>query len=229
MVRLVDQHRHVLGDAVQQLPDLVLRDDAARRVIGVAQVHEPHLPVVLLRRPDHGRDVLAVIGEQRNTDRVARLQVRRILVEDLVRRDGPDDLPAVLQERAAADIEDLPRSGRDQHVVRRDVVVLRDGLHHVAVGIAVAIRVLERPGHRLDHGFRRTVGVLVVGQLGERIVLVRRPLLPGRRRRRPLGQQVERGPDANRPDRGGDATDEGPTRDCQLDRHWSPLVMCLTS
>ncbi len=96
-----------------------------------------------------------------------------------------------------ADVEDLARTGGDHDVLRRDVVMLRDGVDDVAVRVAVPVGILERLGHRLDDGVRRAVRVLVVRELGQRVVFIGRALVPRPHRRRPLRQQVQRGTDAN--------------------------------
>src|SRR5262245_30049247 len=52
--------------------------------------------------------------------------------------------------------------------------MLRDLLDDVAVGIAVAVRVLEGVVHRLHHRLGRPVRVLVARKLRERVVLLHR-------------------------------------------------------
>ena len=49
VVGLVDEHRHVLRDAVEQLLDLRLRDDHPGRVVRVDDVDEPDFRGALVR------------------------------------------------------------------------------------------------------------------------------------------------------------------------------------
>src|SRR5678816_2977007 len=82
--------------------------------------------------------------------------------------------------------------------------MLRDLIDDAAVGIAITIRVLERLRHRLHDRIRRSVRILVVGELGERVVLVSGSLLC-------LGQEAEWWPEAQEPHCGGDAADKAAT------------------
>ena len=197
VVRLVDEHRHVFGDPVEELLDLLLADDHPGRVVGVAQIDEPQLAIVPFGRGDERADVLGVVLVERQLDRV-RLDARRVLIHGAVGRlDAEDFLGAVLEEGVRHDVQDFAGTGAEQNVVRRHVVVGRNRLQDAGVRIPVPVRVLPGGVHRLHHGLERTPRILVAGELGGRVVLghaaggrrrqVRRA--SGRARGRRLGQQ----------------------------------------
>ena len=213
VIRLVDQHRHVLRDAVEQLLHFLLRHDDAGRVVRVAQIDQPDLARVIVRGLDHRRDVLAIVLAERQLDR-GRLDARRVLVDRAVGRLDAEHLLAVLQERGADDVERFAGAGRQQDALILDAVMLRDFLEDVAVRVAVAVGVLPGVVHRLHHRLGRAVVVLVARQLRERVVVVHRAPGPrrGTRGALRLREQVDVGPNPQVTDGGGDATDEIPAR-----------------
>ena len=171
MVCLVDEDGDVFRNPVEQLPHLVLRDEPARRVVRVAEVHEADVAMVLARRADHRRNVLPEVRQQRQLDDVG-LERRRVRVEDVVRRIHADEQPSVLQERRAADVEDLAGARAEQNVLGLDAMMLRDLLGEATVRIPVAIGVLHGPRHCLHDGLGRPVRVLVVRELRVAVVVL---------------------------------------------------------
>ena len=191
VIRLVDQHRHAGGQAVEQLLDFLLGDDHAGRVVRVAEVDEPDLAGALLRHVDDLVHVLAEVGRQRQLDRLG-LDGRRVLVDRVVGRLDAEHLLAAEEERGADDLEHLAGAGGEHHVLRLDAVELRNRLLQAGARIAVAAGVLPGAFHRLHHRVGNAPVVLVAGELRHRVVLLRGlrtthapapgPAVPGQRR-----------------------------------------------
>ncbi len=171
VIRLVDEDRHRLRDAVEQRLHLILRDDQAGRVVRVAQIHEPDLALMIVGGLDHRRDVLRVVLVERQLDR-RRLDARGVLIDRAVRRLDTEHFLAAQQIRGADDVEDFTGAGAEQDVLGLDAVVLRDLGDQVAIRIPVAVRVLPGVVHRLHDRFRRPPAVLVAGEMRDRIVVV---------------------------------------------------------
>ncbi len=150
--------------------DFLRRHHHAGRVVRVAQIEEADLRGVLVGRIDHPRDVLAVILEQRQLDRV-RLDVGGVLIHRAVGRVGADYLLAAHQERRADHLQHFARSRGEQDVLRLHAMMLGDRFDDVAIGIAVPVGVLPRAVHRLHHLLRRAPVVLVAGELDHAVVI----------------------------------------------------------
>ena len=208
-IGFVDQHRHVARDPVEQLGHLLLRHNPPGRVVGAAEVDHADVPVVGPDRRDHAGDVLPEIGEQRHLDLVG-LERGHVLKEDVVGDVGADDLPVVLEEGGTDDVEDLAGARAEHDVFPLDAVVLGDFRGDASVGISVPVGVLHGPGHGLHHRFGGSVGIFVIGELGDLVVLVHRDQGTARRARL-LGQQLSRF-ESEQAERTGDATDEAPPR-----------------
>ena len=97
-------------------------------VVRVADVDEPELARVLLRRVDDHADVLAIVAGQRQLDRL-RLDVRGVLIDRAVRGLDAEHLLAAEKEGRADDLQHLARARREHDVLRLDAVVLRDRLN----------------------------------------------------------------------------------------------------
>ena len=106
VICLVDQDGHVFGQSVEQLLHVLLRHDHARRVVRVAEIHEPDVAVVGLRGVDDRRNILAMILRQLEQDGVA-LDARDVLIHLTVGRLDADDFLATLGEGRSHHIEDL--------------------------------------------------------------------------------------------------------------------------
>ena len=169
VVRLVDEDRDVFGDVVEQVPDVVVGDDHAGRVVRVADVDQADIAVVALRDPDEIVDVLRVVGQQRPLDHV-RVDPRCRAVDGGEGGFDADDLLLVPQEGDPRDPQRLARPRVHDDVAGPHAVVLGDLLVDVAVGVAVPVRVLPGRVHRLEHLLGRAVGVLVGCELGEVVV-----------------------------------------------------------
>ena len=170
MVGLVDEDRHVLRDAVEQLLHFLGRHHDAGGVVRVAEVYEAKLAGVLVGGFDHHADVLAVVLGERQLDRLG-LDVRRVLVHRRIRRVDAEHLLAALQERRPDDLQHFARPGGEQDVLGLDAMMVGDGLHDVAIRVAVPVRVLPRVGHRLHDRLGRSPVVLVARELREGVVL----------------------------------------------------------
>ncbi len=172
VIRLVDQHRHALRDAVEQLLHFVLGHDHAGRVVRVAEVHEPELLGVLVGGLDQHAHVLTVVLRQRQLDR-GRLDAGRVLIHRAVRRLDAEHLLRGRPERGPDDVQDFARASREEDVLGLDAVMLGELLDDVAVRIAVPVGVLPGVVHRLHHVLRRTPAVLVAREVRHRVVVIR--------------------------------------------------------
>jgi len=170
VVGLVDQHRHVLRDVVEQVLDFLGGDDRAGRVVRVAHVDEADVARVAIRRLDHLADVLPVVLGQRDLNGVG-LHVGRLLEDAGVRRADAQHLLPGPEIGRGHHVQALARPGGQQDVLAPDAVVIGNDLHDVAVRVAVAVGVLPGVVHGLHDRRWRAIVVLVAGQLDEGVVL----------------------------------------------------------
>ena len=170
VVCLIDQHRHVLRDVIEQVLDFLGRDHCAGRVVRIAHVDEANFARVAVGRLDHRADVLPVILGQRDLNRIG-LHVAGLLEHAGVGGADAQHLLARPEVGGGDHVETFTGAGGQQHVLALDAVVIGNDLDDVAVRVAVTVRVLERVLHGLHHRRRRSVVVLVARQLDEGVVL----------------------------------------------------------
>ena len=161
VIRLVDQHRHMLRDAVEQPPDLGAVDDDAGGIVGRAEVDEADAAMVIARGAHHCVDVLRVVAAERQDDRLG-ADTRGVFVDVREGRFDADDFSSAREERPAGDLEDLAGPGAENHVLRLYPMVRSDLGRDVGVGIVVAIAESVGGGHRRHHHLGRPVRILVV-------------------------------------------------------------------
>ncbi len=161
VIRLVDQHRHILGYAVEQPPDVGAVDDDAGGIVGRAQVHEPDAAMMVASGAHHRIDVLRVVAAERQDDRLG-ADARGVFIDVREGRFDADDFSPALKKRPACDLEDLAGPGPEDHVLRLDPVVRGDFGRDVTVGIVVAVAESVGGGHRRHHRLGRPVRILVV-------------------------------------------------------------------
>ncbi len=167
-VRLVHDEEDRLGRVLDPAVDLGAGGQRAGRVVGVAEVDDRPVPV-LLDHLTHAADVVRISEVQRHPDQVVgkRLLIVRHVLEGRV---GHDQGHPGRGERLDGHLQDLRGAGSQQQVFRLHAARLGEQRHEVRRPLArVAVPVLDIVDHRLACRFGQPQRILV-GEQAERTV-----------------------------------------------------------
>ncbi len=160
-VGLVEDNQAVTGNLIEEVGELLLADDRARGVVGVADQDEPRLR---RDRLGHRRQVVGLLPEG-NPDRRGACQVRERRVR-LERAPGVENFAAWIADGLYQLLEDPHRAAADGDMAGRHGEPLRDRTdQRLRAVVRVAVDAATRLRDDLKDRRQRPVRRLVGGQL----------------------------------------------------------------
>ncbi len=137
MIRFVNQNRYIRRNTVQKLAHFLSGHRAASRVVRIAQIDESNFPVVPVRRVDECRNVLSVVVEKWDLDRVG-VDAAGVAIDRSIRRFYAHDFLSMIQKGESNYFQNFCGSCTEQNVIPGHAMMLGDRRRDSAIGVVVS-------------------------------------------------------------------------------------------